>query len=85
MDEVSILRARISILERQMGKMNAQLREFIESFEEYRRHSRPFIPTPLEQQEVFGGPVAITLEDMEWDYAMAMLGEDPPEDDDDLS
>ena len=76
MDEVSILRARISILEKQMEKTNIQLREFIEAFEEYRRHSRPFIP---EQQEGVVRPGAITLKDIdnkEWDYIVAMDEED---------
>ena len=47
MDEVSILKVRVLILEEQMKK----LQEFIESFEEYRRHSRPLIPPPA---EIFG-------------------------------
>ena len=80
MDELSVWKARVLILEKQMEETNAQLREFIEAFEEFRRYTRPFIPQPLEQQEAFGGPVAKTPEDMEWDYSMAM-----GIDDDDLS
>lgn len=46
MDELSILRARVAILERQMKETNVQLREFIESFEELRFLSRPLSPLP---------------------------------------
>lgn len=74
MDEISILKARVSILEKQMKETNTQLREFVESFEEFQRHSRPFIPSPLDVAEEFGGPVALTPEDMEWDYNMAGSG-----------
>lgn len=46
MDELSILRTQVAILERQMKDTNAQLRKLIEAFEEFRYCSRPFIPMP---------------------------------------
>lgn len=76
MDELSVLKARVFILEKQLENTNAQLQEFIEAFEEHRRHSRPlrrssYDPRPPMPEE-FNGPVSQTLEDMEWDYNMVM-------------
>jgi hypothetical protein len=52
MDELSILKAQVAILERRMEDTNAQLRKFIEAFEEFRYCSRPFIPMPEEEDEM---------------------------------
>lgn len=48
MDELSILRARVTILERRLGQANVEMQKLIEAFEEFRRYSRPFIPLPEE-------------------------------------